>query len=130
MRVLCNWLPSRLNSRIIAAEFSQMLATHGITVPASEVNVRPPRRLTEQDKTKKWHQDDNKADGDPTERLLLILWSNKNSTRVRDRQTKQQYPAASDGDVLLIDNDACQHQMPPGGNKRWLAIGIVSRVEL
>ena len=102
-----------------------MLSSHGIALTHEQVNVRPPRRLTKEDKTKKWHQDDNQNGDQPTEGLLLILWSNKNPTLVRDRTTKQRFEGAVDGDVLLIPNDDCDHRMPEGGNRRWLAIGLI-----
>src|SRR5687768_18071772 len=103
-----------------------MLREHGMEVPQEQINVRPPRRLTKEDKTKKWHQDDNESGGEPTKGLLLILWSNKNSTLVRSRNTRELFPPAADGDVLLIPNDDCDHKMPEGGNRRWLAIGFAA----
>jgi len=102
-----------------------MLACHGIALTDEQVNVRPPRRLTREDKTKQWHQDDNQSGELPTEGLLLILWSNKNPTLVRDRVSKQHLEGATGGDVLLIPNDDYEHRMPEGGNKRWLAIGML-----
>jgi hypothetical protein len=102
-----------------------MLAAQGFAVTGEQVNIRPPRRLTKEDKTKKWHQDDNQDHERPTKGLLLILWSNKTPTLVRDRATKQPFEGAVNGDVLLIPNDDCEHRMPEDGHKRWLAIGLV-----
>ena len=125
MKVLCNWQPRVLSRAVIAQEFREILKHHGLKLTDTGVNVRPPRRLTKEDKTKKWHQDDNQNGQTPTKGLLLILWSNKNSTLVRDRKTKAHFERAADGDVLLIPNDDCDHRMPEGGNKRWLAIALL-----
>src|ERR1051325_3700697 len=102
MKILCNWQPSSLNRLVIAREFREMLDAHGIPLTSEQVNIRPPRRLTKEDETKKWHQDDNQNRETPTSGLLLILWANKNPTLVRDKATRRRFGAVRDGDVLLI----------------------------